>query len=183
MKSALETRCPATRAGAESPADARIERGHLEGPAGASEIGPRGHGRANTPGKCIRKFRSVAIDEINRAALADFPAVLARILPGGEDGGGDADPGLEAAEVRAEVEGEGGDRADQHHALNLSSAVDDRRAATSAALGATPTVAAVANKRIEPTVIRIRRERGSLISISLCADSLPITAFGRLVVQ
>jgi hypothetical protein len=79
MKWPRETPCPATHARAESPAGASIERGYLEGPAGASEIGLRGHSRPNTPGKRTRKLRSVDFDETNQAGLAPLARFIAEM--------------------------------------------------------------------------------------------------------
>jgi hypothetical protein len=70
MKRPLETRRPARNRGLGKD----------------QEVGSA-HARPECPGapqKRPRKASPVDFDEINRAALAAFPAVLARILPGGK---------------------------------------------------------------------------------------------------
>jgi hypothetical protein len=85
MKRPLEAQRPAPRANAEDRANLKAER---------SEIRPRPV--AKEAGICARQVRSrklkeahckpgpIDFAELNRAALAAFPAVLARILPDGK---------------------------------------------------------------------------------------------------
>ena len=78
---------PAPRANAESRASSKIEQGQdNRGSAhGCKARGSRTrHGRSGGLRDSPRKSGSIDFAKINRAALAAFPAVLARILPGGK---------------------------------------------------------------------------------------------------
>jgi hypothetical protein len=73
---------PAPRANAKSRAYSKIEQGEDRGSADRCKA----RGARARPGRSGGLCNSSPIDfaEINRAALAAFPAVLARILPGGK---------------------------------------------------------------------------------------------------
>jgi hypothetical protein len=85
MKRPLEPQRPAPRANAEDRANLKAER---------SEIGPlpvakeAGVGARQVRTRKLKEARCtrgpIDFAELNRAALASFPAVLARILPGGK---------------------------------------------------------------------------------------------------
>jgi hypothetical protein len=80
MKSS-ENESPAPRANAESRADRnphRTSAGEREAGGGARP------GRARKPQERLRASRAIDFAGVNRAALAAFPAVLARILPEGK---------------------------------------------------------------------------------------------------
>jgi hypothetical protein len=78
MKQPLESRYQATSGNEISGANAKIARGGC----GASAPHAR-PGHLAAPHKDARKTNLIDFDQINRAALAAFPTVLARILPGG----------------------------------------------------------------------------------------------------
>jgi hypothetical protein len=76
---------PAPRANAEGRGNSKIKSGQNRG----SEDGWKARGAHASPGRTgwedsLRKRGPINFAEINRAALAAFPAVLARILPGGK---------------------------------------------------------------------------------------------------
>jgi hypothetical protein len=84
MKQLLEAQHPAPRANAEDRANLKAERSESgplpvkEAGVGARQVRTRKLKEAHcTPGP-------IDFAELNRAALASFPAVLARILPGGK---------------------------------------------------------------------------------------------------
>jgi hypothetical protein len=85
MKRPLEPQRPAPRANAEDRANLKAERGET-GPlpvAKGAGVGPRQvRTRKLKDARCTRG--PIDFAELNRAALASFPAVLARILPGGK---------------------------------------------------------------------------------------------------
>jgi hypothetical protein len=80
---------PAPRANAESRDNFKVERSQNRGSADPWEARtararPR---RTGELGKGLRKRGPIDFAEINRVALAAFPALLARILPGGKRAG------------------------------------------------------------------------------------------------
>jgi hypothetical protein len=84
MKRPLEAQRPAPRANAEDRANLKAERGEI-GPlpvAKKAGVGAR-HVRARKLKEAHCKPGLIDFAELNRAALAAFPAVLARILPDG----------------------------------------------------------------------------------------------------
>jgi hypothetical protein len=86
MKRPLETQRPASRANAESRANSKIKRSQYRGPQHGCEVsdGRISPGRSATSRKRDYKIHHIDFGAINRAGLAAFPAVLARILPGGK---------------------------------------------------------------------------------------------------
>jgi hypothetical protein len=86
MNRPLETQRPAPRANAESRANSKIKRGQYRGPQHDCEVSDAriSPGRSATSQKRDYKIQHIDFGAINRAALAAFPAVLARILPGGK---------------------------------------------------------------------------------------------------
>ena len=85
MKQPLEAQRPAPRANADDRANLKAERSEI-GPlpvAKEAGVGAR-HVRARKLKEAHCTPGPIDFAEINRAALAAFPAVLARILPGGK---------------------------------------------------------------------------------------------------
>jgi len=81
----MRTENPVPRANAESRAYSKIEQGQdNRGSAdGCKACGSRArHRRSGGLRDSLRKSGPIDFAEINRTALAAFPAVLARILPG-----------------------------------------------------------------------------------------------------
>ena len=78
-----ETERPAPRANAESRANSKIDTKRDSASASDCKGSPRSGG-VGKPREGHRTSASIDFAEINRAALAAFPAVLARILPGGK---------------------------------------------------------------------------------------------------
>ena len=85
MKQPLEAQRPAPRANAEDRANLKAERSEIRRLPVAKEagVGAR-HVRARKLKEAHCKPGPIDFAELNRAALAAFPAVLARILPDGK---------------------------------------------------------------------------------------------------
>jgi hypothetical protein len=85
MKRHLEAQRPAPRANAEDRANLKAERGEIAPLPVANEagVGAR-HVRVRKLKEAHCKPGPIDFAKLNRAALAAFPAVLARILPGGK---------------------------------------------------------------------------------------------------
>jgi hypothetical protein len=85
MKRPHETQLPAPRANAEDRANLKAERSKIRPLPVAKEAGVSGRQvRARKPKEAHCKPGPIDFAELNRAALAAFPAVLARILPDGK---------------------------------------------------------------------------------------------------
>ena len=85
MKRPLEAQRPAPRANAEDRANLKVERGEIPRLPVAKEagVGAR-HVRPKKLNDAHRTPAPIDFAEVNRAALAALPAVLARILPDGK---------------------------------------------------------------------------------------------------
>jgi hypothetical protein len=78
-------KCPAPRANAGSRANSKTELSDIRASAGAREAGAGTRlSRVRKPQTGLRAGGPIDFAAINRAALAAFPAVLARLLPGGK---------------------------------------------------------------------------------------------------
>jgi hypothetical protein len=85
MRRPLETQRPDARANAEDRANLKAERSEIRPLPVAKEAGAGARRvRARKPKEAHCTPGPVDFAKVNRAALAAFPAVLARILPGGK---------------------------------------------------------------------------------------------------